>query len=151
MAAARRLLLPLAVLVAALVAVHPVAGGTGGESGEPAVRGGSPLLDVSGLVPGRAVEGSVTIANAGTASGTFVLAAAASGDRLLGERLHVVFRLGGGVLYEGPLAGFAGARLGVLAPGQERELEVRAELPRSAGNELQGVSASVELAVTAVG
>lgn len=153
MAAARRLILPVAVLVAALVAVNPVAGGIGGDDGAPAVGGpgAGPLLDVSELAPGRAVQDSFTVANVGTAPGTFVLQASESGNRLLAERLRLVVASGDRDLYAGMLTRFEGVPLGVLAPGEEQPVRVRIALPASSGNDLQGLSAGLELRVAAVG
>ncbi|MGH3093999.1 MAG: hypothetical protein ACRDOP_11050 [Gaiellaceae bacterium] len=153
MTAARRLLLPLAVLVAALVAVHPVLGGIGGAAGAPAVgrSASGPLLDVSALAPGRPVESSVTVANVGTAPGTFVLQATGSGSRPLVEALRLEVASGGRVLYEGTLAGFEDVPLGVLAPGEEQVVDTRVALSLAAGNDLQGLSAGVDLRVAALG
>ena len=153
MTAARRLLLPLAVLVGALVAVHPVLGGIGGGVGAPAVghSASGPLLDVSTLAPGRAVERSVTVANVGTAPGTFVLQAARSGSRPLAEALRLEVTSGGRVLYEGTLASFEDVQLGVLTPGEERVVDTRVALSPAAGNDLQGLSADVDLRVAALG
>ena len=153
MTAARRFLLPLAVLVAALVAVHPVLGGIGGDEGVPAVAraASGPLVDLSALAPGRAVESSVTVANVGTAPGTFVLQAAGSGSRPLAEALRLEVTSGGRVLYEGTLAAFEDVPLGVLAAGEEQEVDTRVALSAAAGNDLQGLSAGVELRVAALG
>jgi hypothetical protein len=153
MAAACRLLLPLAVLVAALVAVHPVLGGIDGSEGEPAVGSAAkgPLVDVSNLAPGRGVRDSVTVANVGTAPGTFFLQASTGGSRVLAERLRLVVSREGRVLYEGSPAGFESVRLGRLAPAEERSVVVRVELPAAGGDELQGVAASLDLAVAVVG
>ncbi len=153
MTAARRLSLPLAVLVAALAAVHPVLGGVGGGEGAPAVArsGSGPLLDVSALAPGRAEEGSVTVANVGAAPGTFVLQASESGSRVLAESLRLVVTSGERVLYAGTLAGFADVPLGVLAPGEEQVVGTRVALSPAAGNDLQGLSAVVDLRITALG
>jgi hypothetical protein len=152
MTAARRLLLPLAVLVAALVAVHPVLGGIGGAEGAPAVGRSAPgpLVDASALAPGRAVESSVTLANVGTAPGTFVLQAAGSGSRQLAEALRLEVTSGGRVLYAGTLAGFEDLPLGVLAPGEEQVVDTRVALSPAAGNDLQGLSAGVDLRVAAL-
>ncbi|MGH3094026.1 MAG: hypothetical protein ACRDOG_17095 [Gaiellaceae bacterium] len=152
MTAARRLILPLAVLVAALVAVHPVLGGIGPD-GAPAVGrpASGPLLDVSALAPGRAVESSITLANVGTAPGTFVLQATGSGSRPLAEALRLEVASGGRVLYEGTLAGFEDVPLGILAPGEEQVVDTRVALSPAAGNDLQGLSAGVDLRVAALG
>jgi hypothetical protein len=149
--AARRLIVLLAVVVPALVAAHPLLGAVGGESGgEPAVGrvGAGPLLDVSSLAPGRAVEAPLTIANAGSAPGTFVLGASTRGSRLLAQRLRLVVSGGEGVLYEGSLSDLGGVRLALLAPGQKRRFTLQATLPSSLGNELQGLAGHVELGVT---
>jgi hypothetical protein len=153
MTAARRFLLPLAVLVAALVAVHPVLGGIGRSEGAPAVgrSASGSLLDVSAFAPGRAVAGSVAVANVGTAPGTFVLQATGSGSRPLAEALRLEVTSGGRVLYEGTLAGFERVPLGVLAPGEEQSVETRVALSPTAGNGLQGLSAGVDLRVAALG
>ena len=153
MNAARRLLLPLAVLVAALVAVHPVLGGIGGAEGAPAVgrSASGPLVDASALAPGRVVESSVTVANVGTATGTFVLQAAGSGSRPLAETLRLKVTSGGRVLYEGTLASFEDVPLGVLAPGEEQVVDTRVALAPAAGNHLQGLSAGVDLRVAVLG
>lgn len=140
-------------LAAALVAVHPVLGGIGAGEGAPAVgrSGSGPLLDVSELAPGRAVERSVTVANVGTAPGTFVLEASESGSRLLGESLRLVVRSGGRALYSGTLAGFQNVPLGRLAPGEEQVVRTHVALSPAAGNELQGLSADMELRVVVLG
>jgi hypothetical protein len=152
MTAARRLILPLVVLVAALVAVHPVPGGTD-RDGTPAVgrSASGPLLDVAGLAPGRAVESSVTVVNVGTAPGTFVLQAAGSGSRLLAEGLRLEVTSGGRVLYSGRLAGFESVPLGALAPAEQQVLDTHVALSAEAGNDLQGLSASVDLSVAVLG
>jgi hypothetical protein len=152
MAAARRLLLPLGVLVAGLVAVHPVLGGVADPGGAPLARtpAGSQLV-LSTLSPGGAVRGPLVVANAGTAPGTFLLDASTTGSRRLATKMRLSVSEAGRVLYEGSPAGLRRLSVGVLAPGQERRLAVRVELSRAAGNALQGRSIGLDVTVTALG
>lgn len=152
MAAARPALFLLAVVVAALVAVHPVLGGVGVTEGRPAVgrTGTGPLFDLARLAPGREGTSSLTVTNVGTGSGTFVLGAFTSGSPALARRLVLVVTDRDRELYHGSLAGLDAVRLALLAPGQRRTFELRAELGRG-GNALQGTTLGVDFLVTVAG
>jgi hypothetical protein len=149
-AAARRVLFPIVLVVAALVAVHPVLGGVGQTTGGPAVGRSGTGLDLAALAVGDSATSHLTVANTGAASGTFVLGASPTGSGAVAGHLRVTVSCGSRTLYRGSLAGLAGTRLGVLAPGQARTYVVRVELA-SGGNELQGLRTNADLTVSAIG
>ena len=127
-------------------------GGVEGAAGAPRARTpAGPVLPLATLAPGRAVERPLVVANAGTAPGTFLLAASATGSRELLRALSVRVAEAERIVYEGPPAGLRGVSLGTVAAGQERRLTLRVELPSAAGNTLQGRSGGLEVTVTALG
>lgn len=152
MAAARRALFLLAVVLGSLVAVHPVLGGVGESDGRPAVgrSGTGPLLDLSALAVGDAATSSMTVANTGTGAGVFLLGGSTTGSRTLARHLRLVVSSGDRPLYRGSLAGLDSVRLGVLAPGEARTYSLRVELA-SGSDRLQGLQAAADFSISAVG
>jgi spore coat-associated protein N len=149
----RRILFSVVTLAVALVAVHPVLGGVGGSDGSVTVgrSGSGPVFDLAGLAPGHDASGSVRIANAGSAPGTFVLQAAVSGDAKLASSLVLtVADETGRIAYRGPLTGLSGEALGTFAPAEAHTYRLSVTLPGTAGNELQGLSAGASFTWSAV-
>ena len=153
MSCGRRILLPVLILAVALVAVHPVLAAAGDSDGNVAVGrvGSGPVFDLGNLTPGDKASESVRIANTGSASGTFVLSAAVSGDTKLASSLVLtVADDTGRIAYRGPLAGLAGETLGNFAPAEAHTFTLNVALPSTAGNELQGLSAAASFSWSAV-
>lgn len=135
------------------MAVHPVLAAAGGSDGSVEVGrvGSGPVFDLGNLAPGDNASESVRIANTGSASGTFVLSVAVSGDAKLASSLVLtVADDTGRIAYQGPLADLAGETLGTLAPAEAHTYTLSVTLPSTAGNELQGLSAGASFSWSAV-
>jgi hypothetical protein len=159
---ARRLTLTLVLVAATLAVVPPVLGAVQRRSvpfGSAAfvlgaltmTRSGSgAILGGRALVPGSVVNGAVTIGN-GPVAAQYRLSSSVSGDAAFARSLRVTVTRAsdGSRLYGGPLAGLD-ADLGRLAPNAAVTYRLAVSLPRSAGNALQGRSASAAFSWSAV-
>ena len=141
------------ILAVALVAVHPVLAAAGGPESTVAVGrvGSGPVFELGNLAPGQNASESVRIANTGGTPGKFVLSAAMSGDAKLASSLILtVADDTGRIAYRGPVAGLADETLGTFAPAEAHTYTLGVALPSTAGNELQGLSASASFSWSAV-
>src|SRR5215210_2622896 len=150
MAAARRVLFLLALVLAGLVAVHPGLGGVGETNGRPAVSrsGTGPLFDLPALAVGSSSTRTVTVTNSGTAAGVFVFGGTSRGSKPLAASLLVTVSSRGKTLYRDSLARLGTVRLGVLAPGESRAYSFRLELARGQ-NPLQSAAAAADFSISA--
>jgi hypothetical protein len=114
--------------VLALTGAHAGLGGIE-RSGVPVAVGPlTPLFLGATFAPGEEVVRTARVANAGTASGRFVLSATGQGP--LAEELQLTVSNDiGHVVYRGSLAEVDAAHVGILAPGEERLLHLAVELP----------------------
>lgn len=135
--------------------LRAVAGGGSVQVGNS--RDGEAIVGARGLMPGRAVEGSVTIANQGDAAGEASLAPVDLADRpgpggtpLSRQLVLAVTDSERGTLYTGALGAMPAVALGSFAPGEQRTYRIEASLP-DAGNGAQGAEASVGFLWTLVG
>ena len=95
------------------------------------------IFSAAGMVPGDTAEGTVTLGNAGSVSGSLVLSAEDLIDKpgTLGGRLSDTMRvriseLGSGeTVYSGSLAEMPDLQLGRLEPGEERKYRFVASFP----------------------
>jgi hypothetical protein len=165
---------PIAVGVGALVASVAVVALTlgSGDEGSAAPRAFSPTGDVRvvdsrdgravlaavRMVPGGSAQGTVTISNAGDASGAARLEPydlfdnPGPGGALLSHSLILdVTDAAGRAVYRGPLVEQPAADLGTFDPGEQRTYRFVATLPRSAGNEYQKAQAGVGFRWTMTG
>jgi hypothetical protein len=125
-------------------------------------RGGGAILDAAGIAPGHAVEGTLTIRNAGGGAGTLGLsstrveASGAGGRELLGAlRLRIDDVTGGTSVpvHDGTLGDVDVDALATLAPGADRTYRFVARLPAEGArdNRLQGASVQLAYAWTLTG
>ena len=119
-------------------------------------REGMPILSASGLGPGDAAEGQVTVTNAGTGRGDLSLNRHAlsdspgAGGGALSDRLRLVVSdvtvpASPTTVYSGALGSMPEKALGTLGPGQARMYHFEASFPEggSADNAYAGAAASV--------
>ncbi|MBN8868023.1 MAG: hypothetical protein J0H98_10760 [Solirubrobacterales bacterium] len=117
-------------------------------------KGGSAILVAKGMTPGQTRSGKVSIRNTGKVPVTLSMGAssvtadppAASSifHTALSETGHE-----GSPFYKGTVAGFKGARVGDISPGQSREYTLQAILPASAGNEAENIATTFNIDWTA--
>ncbi len=158
----RMLLLALALLLIALVvagyslgaftssSANPENTFTSGTMTQVSSHDDQAVLTADGMVPGSTANGTVTIRNAGDASGEFVLQARDLVDEPgpnggeLSQVLRLVITQDGQPrnVYDGPLAEFDRAQLGTWDPEEERTFTFEVTLGE-VGNEYQRSAASV--------
>jgi hypothetical protein len=115
------------------------------------------VLTAADLVPGSTASGKVTIRNAGDASGDFTLRAEdltdqpGPGGGILSQalELEITQTAGDALVYDGTLAGFDSAGLGVWDPEEERTFTFTVRLG-NVGNAYQESAASVTFTWDAV-
>lgn len=112
----------------------------------------SGFLQATNMAPGDRESAVLLVANDGTlAYNTTVSARQEAGDLDYYAKLQVRIADSRGLLYEGGFADLQNFPLGTVAVGEGRSLTFAVELPKEAGNELQGRTARVAFDFTAVG
>lgn len=156
-----RTFLSLAVAVGILAVALPVAFGSGAQAGTSPVQvfssdsllvpeaAGSAQLSISGLIPGQSRSATIRVANRGSASAIFSLAARladrpGSGGAALSSvlRLRIERAGSGATVYSGPVGSMPRLPLGEIGAAGERAYRFTITLPGSAGNEVQGSALS---------
>jgi len=119
-------------------------------------RGGTAIVNLTGLLPGDSMDRSITVQNDGTLGFTYTVKATHSASTLLwtdtidGLQL-TVSTSGGAVLYSGPLSGL-GSLAGptTLAPSASELLRYTFDFPATAPNTFQGLVQDLTLVFDAI-
>ena len=119
-------------------------------------QGDAFAIDAADLVPGADRMGTMTLRGTGTLPAPYTLAVTGLSDAPAAPALSSVLTLtvedvtaGPVTLYQGPVAGFSAAELGVIAPGEARTYRLTLAYPAGPNRaELQGATMTLALEVT---
>jgi hypothetical protein len=166
MATTRRLLVPLATLVAAgAIAVgsgatftshsgNTISAVTAGTLSQSNSKDGGAIFALTDLKPGDTVNGSLTLTNTGSLPGRFSLTETASSNSFSGSLLTLVITdlTTDATVYDGTFGGLSDEpnALGTFGPGDAHQFRFTVHLAQEATNLEQGKSASASYAWDAV-
>jgi spore coat-associated protein N len=167
MATSRKLLVPLATLVAAgAIAVgsgatftshsgNTISAVTAGTLTQSNSKDGGAVFDLTNIKPGDTVNGSLTLTNTGSLPGRFSLTETASSNAFTGSLLTLVITdlTSGSTVYDGTFGGLvdgSATALGTYGAGDAHQLRFSVHLAEAATNLEQGKAASASYAWDAV-
>jgi spore coat-associated protein N len=167
MATSRKLLVPLATLVAAgAIAVgsgatftshtgNTISAVTAGTLTQSNSKDGGAIFGLTGIKPGDTVNGTLTLTNTGSLPARFTLTESGSSNAFTGSLLNLAITdlTTNTTVYDGTFGGLVDDQanaLGTFAPGDSHQYRFTVHLAQAATNTEQGRSASASYAWDAI-